>query len=53
MSETNGQQKNSNEHNQSPNLELVPNELSTRRDFEGTENWDTCSGQEMIAIVLT
>ncbi len=50
MSKTNGQQKDSSEHNPSPNLELVPNELS--RDFEGTENWDTCSGQEMIAIVL-
>jgi hypothetical protein len=42
---TNGQQF---FFNQCPNLELVPNELS--EDFQRTENWDTGSGQEMIAF---
>ena len=31
-----------------PNLELVPNELS--RNFRRTKNWDTSSGQAMIAF---
>jgi hypothetical protein len=35
---------------QYPNLELVLNELS--RDFQRTKNWNTGSGQAMIAFFI-